>query len=236
MAYSVRGRFQNQERYSTRRENQLLELTKTKAMDVLEIEKQLQAALDAAADANKKSQVIGIIKDVLTTAIPTKIDDVIADTLYAGYTDNLRDQTLRAGSINMDKIKFLKKVAENADTQLEETQKKMLEGMKFEKQISSTVVPLAQDAFGSIMKGEAYQNFLKTYGEGGEFANASLLDRTKAQFNVFKSELKNYVLEPEDYKTQLANYLFQSTPEGKASNFLQTFFSPMSKQNTPGEN
>ena len=45
MAYSVRGKFQNQTKYSNRKYNQLLDLMRVQAEDTIEIERQVNARL-----------------------------------------------------------------------------------------------------------------------------------------------------------------------------------------------
>ena len=78
MAYSVRGKFQNQTKYSNRKYNQLLDLMRVQAEDTIEIERQVNKRLKKASQAGN----LGLISDVakfITAATPTAIDDVIPE-------------------------------------------------------------------------------------------------------------------------------------------------------------
>jgi len=152
MAYSVRGRFTNQERYSNRRANQLLQLTKTKARDTQILEEALQKALDATEKAASRGEVFNLVTSVLGFAIPGPVDDMILKTINAAKQDSLRDDALKAGQIDMSEIDYLKKAAQNSQTQLEEAQLKMLEPMKFSTRFTQDVVPVALTTFEDIFK------------------------------------------------------------------------------------
>lgn len=224
MAYSVRGRFTNQERYSNRRANQLLQLTKTKARDTQILEEALQKALDATEKAASRGEVFNLVTSVLGFAIPGPVDDMVLKTINAAKQDSLRDDALKAGQIDMSEIDYLKKASQNAQTQLEKAQLKMLEPMKFSTRFTQDVVPVALMTFGDIFKSEKFDEFRKAYEEGGEFANASLLDRTKEGAKLFFQELKDYTFNARDYQQNLQNYLQSQTPQSKALESLRRIF------------
>jgi|TARA_R100000084_G_scaffold63217_1_gene27369 hypothetical protein len=162
MAYSVRGKYSNQEKYSDRRVNQLLDLTAIQAKDSLLIEEGAQRAVDKASDAVKKSSKFGFIRKALNFVpgvnLATKAVLAIAD---AAYADRLRDNSIR-GLDNLDQITYYGDAAAAADKQVLETTKKMTKGMKFGDKALDAAKDLALDkALEAIKKSEAFADFKK---------------------------------------------------------------------------
>lgn len=162
MAYSVRGKYINQEKYSDRRVNQLLDLTAIQAKDSLLIEEGAQRAIDKASDAVKKSGKFGFIRKALNFVpgvnLATKAVMAIAD---AAYSDRLRDKSIR-GLGNLDQVTYYGDAAAAADKQVLETTKKMTKGMKFGDKALDAAKDLALDkALEAIKKSEAFADFKK---------------------------------------------------------------------------
>ena len=159
MAYSVRGKYSNQEKYSDRRVNQLLDLTAIQAKDSLLIEEGAQRAVDKASDAVKKSSKFGFIRKALNFVPGVNL--ATKAVLAAAYADRLRDNSIR-GLDNLDQITYYGDAAAAADKQVLETTKKMTKGMKFGDKALDAAKDLALDkALEAIKKSEAFADFKK---------------------------------------------------------------------------
>ena len=128
MAYSVRGKFQNQTKYSNRKYNQLLDLMRVQAEDTIEIERQVNKRLKKASQAGN----LGLISDVanfITAATPTAIDDVVLKLAEGAILDKRRSDAI--GGIDTSNVKFLKAAANNADMEVRDLTRQLTEGLQF---------------------------------------------------------------------------------------------------------
>ena len=161
MAYNVRGKYTNQEKYSTRRVNQLLDLVAIQAKDSLYIEEQAQKKVDKAVDAKKKSEKFGLFRKI-ASPFTGFIGDAILGLADAAYSDRLRDRAV--SGIDQKPVVYYKDAAANADRRVLETTKKITKGMKF----GEKAVDVAKDiginqALDAIKKSEAFANFKKEF-------------------------------------------------------------------------
>ena len=129
MAYSVRGKFQNQTKYSNRKYNQLLDLMRVQAEDTIEIERQVNARLKKASNAGN----LGLLDDIggfITAVTPTGIDDAVFTLVKGAVLDKRRSDAI--GGIDTSNVKFLKAAANNADMEVRDLTRQLTEGLQFQ--------------------------------------------------------------------------------------------------------
>ena len=107
MAYSVRGKFQQQSRYSNRRYNQLLDLMKVKAEDTIEIERQVNARAKKAANAGNLGPLAAIANDSLLQEL--KFEQFPASQVYWNFEYKGRYTTEVTWGMKSDDVPFVLK-------------------------------------------------------------------------------------------------------------------------------
>lgn len=205
MAYSVRGKYTQQEKYSNRQVNQLLDLAKVKIADTLAIEQMLQDSLNRGSDAYKQGSVLSFLGNLTKTIIPGPVDDYVIDAANAVVQDKIRSNAIKNSGIDMSKVSYLKSVAEQADMQAVEATKKMLKDMKAGKILEKTALTAAQGMFKEISNSEAYSKFRESL----KLKDYSLLDMVQENMKFLYGEAKSYMSDPSAY--QKAVDLYQST-------------------------
>ena len=205
MAYSVRGKYTNQEKYSTRRVNQLLDLTAIQAKDSLYIEEQAQRAIDKASDAAKKSGKVGFFRKALNFVpgvnLAAKIILGVAD---AAYSDRLRDKAV--SGIDQSPVVYYGDAAANADRRVKEATKEITKGMKF----GDKAIGIAKDigvnqALSAIKNSEAFAKFKTEFDtdfnviqkEG--LGKGRLIDLAKDGKDFYLQEMKRFFGNPTEY-------------------------------------
>tara|TARA_Y100001973_G_C5200684_1_gene337369 strand:+ start:1479 stop:2156 length:678 start_codon:yes stop_codon:yes gene_type:complete len=203
MAYSVRGKFINQEKYSTRRVNQLLDLTAIQAKDSLYIEEQAQKAIDKAAKAKKKSERFGLFRKI-ASPFTGFIGDALLGLADATYSDRLRDKAI--SGINQSPVVYYGDAAANADRRVKEATKQITKGMKF----GDKAIDVAKDiginqALDTIKNSKAYADFKKDFDADFEvlkdkgLGEGRLIDLAKDGKNFYLKQMKEFFKNPSDY-------------------------------------
>ena len=226
MAYNVRGKYTNQEKYSTRRVNQLLDLVSIQAKDSLYIEEQAQKKVDKAVDAKKKGETFGFLRRI-ASPFTGFIGDAILGLADAAYSDRLRDRAV--SGIDQKPVVYYKDAAANADRRVLETTKKITKGMKF----GEKAVDVAKDiginqALDAIKKSEAFANFKKEFDADFEvlkkegLGEGRLIDLTKDGKNFYVKEMKEFFKNPSDYLEAVKVYQDRNNPSKLLLEFLQS--------------
>ena len=203
MAYSVRGKFINQEKYSTRRVNQLLDLTAIQAKDSLYIEEQAQKAIDKAAKAKKKSERFGLFRKI-ASPFTGFIGDALLGLADATYSDRLRDKAI--SGINQSPVVYYGDAAANAYRRVKEATKQITKGMKF----GDKAIDVAKDiginqALDTIKNSKAYADFKKDFDADFEvlkdkgLGEGRLIDLAKDGKNFYLKQMKEFFKNPSDY-------------------------------------
>ena len=216
MAYNVRGKYTNQEKYSTRRVNQLLDLVAIQAKDSLYIEEQAQKKVDKAVDAKKKSEKFGLFRKI-ASPFTGFIGDAILGLADAAYSDRLRDRAV--SGIDQKPVVYYKDAAANADRRVLETTKKITKGMKF----GEKAVDVAKDiginqALDAIKKSEAFANFKKEFDVDFDMVKEKglgegrLIDLAKDGKNFYLQEMKLFFKNPSDYLEAVKVYQDRNNP------------------------
>ena len=211
MAYSVRGKFQQQSKYSNRRYNQLLDLMKVKAEDTIEIERQVNARAKKAANAGDLGPLAAIV-DAITLATPTKIDDTFNTLIQGAILDKRRSNAI--GGIDTDKVQFLKAAANNADMQVRDLTRQLTEGLQFKNAVKKVGVDKALKA---ISESEAFEKVSDKLKEGfkdidfkGQFGSGDnmrdLLSLVKEGTGELVNQFKEYYEDPGDYIKEVSKY------------------------------
>jgi len=211
MAYSVRGKFQNQNRYSNRKYNQLLDLMRVQAEDTIEIEKQVNARLQKAANARDLGP-LATIADTITALTPTKADDVVNKLIQGAVLDKRRSAAI--GGIDTSNVQFLKAAANNADMEVRDLTRQLTEGMQFRNTVKDVGI---KEAFSVIQESEAYKktadkikdkfddiDFKGQFGTGGNVKD--LLSLVKEGVGDIAKEYKEYYTDPGDYIKAVDKY------------------------------
>lgn len=206
MAYSVRGKYSNQQKYSDRQFNQVLDLLTLKANESSILQEELQKSVDRSAKYAKKGKKAGIFGKLLSFAIPGTIDDVIINAGVSAYNDRLRDRALDRSNIDMSRITYLNRAADEANRNAKQFAKDITKGMKFGDQID-TVALSALNAV--VQESEAFktakEGFKKKWDEqtfGEKLKPKNLLEMGKDYFDAYTSELgKIKKLGLEEYQT-----------------------------------
>ena len=226
MAYNVRGKYTNQEKYSTRRVNQLLDLVAIQAKDSLYIEEQAQKKVDKAVDAKKKSEKFGLFRKI-ASPFTGFIGDAILGLADAAYSDRLRDRAV--SGIDQKPVVYYKDAAANADRKVRETTKKITEGMQF----GSKAIDIAKDiginqALDAIKNSKAYADFKKDFDADFDvlkkegLGEGRLLDLTKDGKNFYLQEMKKFFKNPSDYLEAAKLYQDRNNPNRLLLQFLQS--------------
>jgi|TARA_B100001094_G_C18187326_1_gene804689 hypothetical protein len=217
MAYSVRGKFSNQQKYSDRQFNQVLDLLTLKANESSILQEELQESVDRSAKAAKKGKTAGILGKILSFAIPGPIDDVIINAGVAAYNDRLRDKALDRSDIDMSRITYLNRAADEANRNAKQFAKDITKGMKFGDQIDTVAfsalnaVVQESEAFKTAKEGFKKEWDTMTFGE--KLKPKNLLDMGKDYFDAYKSELgKIKKLGLEEYKAKDLLSLVDNVP------------------------
>ena len=226
MAYSVRGKFINQNKYSTRRVNQLLDLTAIQAKDSLIIEEQAQKAIDKAAKAKKKSERFGLFRKI-ASPFTGLVGDALLGLADAAYSDRLRDKAI--SGIDQRPVVYYGDAAANADRKVKEATKQITKGMKF----GDKAVDVAKDiginqALDTIKNSKAYADFKKDFDADFEvlkkegLGEGRLLDLTKDGANFYLKEMKKFFKNPSDYLEAVKLYQNRNNPNTLLLEFLQS--------------
>ena len=226
MAYNVRGKYTNQEKYSTRRVNQLLDLVAIQAKDSLYIEEQAQKKVDKAVDAKKKGETFGFLRRI-ASPFTGFIGDAILGLADAAYSDRLRDRAV--SGIDQKPVVYYKDAAANADRRVRETTKKITEGMQF----GSKAIDIAKDiginqALDAIKNSKAYADFKKDFDADFDvlkkegLGEGRLLDLTKDGKNFYLQEMKKFFKNPSDYLEAAKLYQDRNNPNRLLLEFLQS--------------
>ena len=224
MAYSVRGKYTNQEKYSTRRANQLLDLTAIQAKDSLYIEEQAQKAIDKAAKAKKKSERFGLFRKI-ASPFTGFIGDAILGLADAAYSDRLRDKAI--SGINQSPVVYYGDAAANADRRVKEATKQITKGMKF----GDKAIDVAKDiginqALDTIKKSKAFADFKKDFDADFDvlkkegLGEGRLLDLTKGGTNFYLKEMKKFFKNPSDYLEAVKLYQDRNNPTRQLLDFI----------------
>ena len=211
MAYSVRGKFQNQSKYSNRKYNQLLDLMRVQAEDTIEIEKQVNKRLKKATNAGN----LGLISNVanfITAATPTKIDDVVLKLTEGAILDKRRSAAI--GGIDTSNVKFLKAAANNADMEVRDLTRQLTEGLQFKNAVKDAGIT---EALKVISQSESFEkvgdklkksfddiDFKGQLGTGGNVKD--LLSLVKEGTGELVKEYKEYFSDPGEYLKQVDRY------------------------------
>ena len=211
MAYSVRGKFQNQTKYSNRKYNQLLDLMRVQAEDTIEIERQVNKRLKKASQAGN----LGLISDVakfVTAATPTAIDDVVLKLAEGAILDKRRSDAI--GGIDTSGVKFLKAAANNADMEVRDLTRQLTEGLQFKNAVKDAGIT---EALKVISQSESFEkvgdklkksfddiDFKGQLGTGGNVKD--LLSLVKEGTGELVKEYKEYFSDPGEYLKQLDRY------------------------------
>lgn len=193
MAYSVRGKYSNQQKYSDRQFNQVLDLLTLKANESSILQEELQESVDRSAKAAKKGKKAGIFGKILSFAIPGPIDDVIINAGVAAYNDRLRDRALDKSNIDMSRITYLNRAADEANRNAKQFAKDITKGMKFGDQLDTVAlsalnaVVQESEAFKTAKEGFKKEWDAMTFGE--KLKPKNLLEMGKDYFDAYKSEL-----------------------------------------------
>tara|TARA_R100000657_G_C4632814_1_gene80398 strand:+ start:141 stop:833 length:693 start_codon:yes stop_codon:yes gene_type:complete len=226
MAYSVRGKFINQNKYSTRRVNQLLDLTAIQAKDSLIIEEQAQKAIDKAAKAKKKSERFGLFRKI-ASPFTGLVGDALLGLADAAYSDRLRDKAI--SGIDQRPVVYYGDAAANADRKVKEATKQITKGMKF----GDKAVDVAKDiginqALDTIKNSKAYADFKKDFDADFDvlkkegLGEGRLLDLTKDGANFYLKEMKKFFKNPSDYLEAVKLYQNRNNPNTLLLEFLQS--------------
>ncbi len=224
MAYSVRGKYTNQEKYSTRRVNQLLDLVAIQAKDSLYIEEQAQKAIDKAAKAKKKSDRFGLFRKAASIFTPV-LGDAILGLADAAYSDRLRDKSI--SGIDQRPVVYYGDAAANADRRVKEATKEITKGMKF----GDKAIDVAKDigisqALEAIKNSEAFADFKEGFDADFEvlqdkgLGEGRLIDLTKDGKNFYVKEMKEFFKNPSDYLEAVKLYQDKNNPSRQLLNFL----------------
>jgi len=211
MAYSVRGKFQNQTKYSNRKYNQLLDLMRVQAEDTIEIERQVNKRLKKASQAGN----LGLISDVakfVTAATPTAIDDVVLKLAEGAILDKRRSDAI--GGIDTSGVKFLKAAANNADMEVRDLTRQLTEGLQFKNAVKDAGIT---EALKVISQSESFEkvgdklkksfddiDFKGQLGTGGNVKD--LLSLVKEGTGELVKEYKEYFSDPGEYLKQVDRY------------------------------
>lgn len=226
MAYSVRGKFINQNKYSTRRVNQLLDLTAIQAKDSLYIEEQAQKKVDKAVDAKKKGETFGFLRRI-ASPFTGFIGDAILGLADAAYNDRLRDKSI--SGIDQSPVVYYGDAAADADRRVREATKQITKGMKF----GDKAIDIAKDiginqALDAIKKSEAFANFKKDFDADFDvlkkegLGEGRLLDLAKDGKNFYLQEMKEFFKNPSDYFEAVKLYQNRNNPSTLLLEFLQS--------------
>ncbi len=226
MAYSVRGKFQNQSKYSNRKYNQLLDLMRVQAEDTIEIEKQVNKRLKKATNAGN----LGLISNVanfITAATPTKIDDVVLKLTEGAILDKRRSAAI--GGIDTSNVKFLKAAANNADMEVRDLTRQLTEGLQFKNAVKDAGITEALKVISQSESFEKVGDKLKKsfddidlkgqFGTGGNVKD--LLSLVKEGTGELVKEYKEYFSDPGEYLKQVDRY---KNPEKYRNNNMLTMF------------
>ena len=211
MAYSVRGKFQQQSRYSNRKYNQLLDLMRVQAEDTIEIERQVNKRLNKASKAGD----LGLISDVakfVTAATPTAIDDVVLKLTEGAILDKRRSDAI--GGIDTSNVKFLKAAANNADMEVRDLTRQLTEGLQFKNAVKDAGIT---DALKVISKSENFakvgDRLKKSFDDidfkGQLFTGGNvqdLLSLVKEGTGELVKEYKEYFSDPGKYLKEVDKY------------------------------
>ena len=211
MAYSVRGKFQNQTKYSNRKYNQLPDLMRVQAEDTIEIERQVNKRLKKASQAGN----LGLISDVakfVTAATPTAIDDVVLKLAEGAILDKRRRDAI--GGIDTSNVKFLKAAANNADMEVRDLTRQLTEGLQFKNAVKDAGIT---EALKVISQSESFEkvgdrlkesfddiDFKGQLGTGGNIKD--LLSLVKEGTGELVKEYKEYFSDPGEYLKQVDRY------------------------------
>ena len=211
MAYSVRGKFQNQTKYSNRKYNQLLDLMRVQAEDTIEIERQVNARLKKAANAGN----LGLLDDIggfITAVTPTGIDDAVFTLVKGAVLDKRRSDAI--GGIDTSNVKFLKAAANNADMEVRDLTRQLTEGLQFKNAVKDAGIT---EALKVISQSESFekvgdklkQSFDDIDFKGQLFTGGNvkdLLSLVKEGTGELVKEYKEYFSDPGEYLKQVDKY------------------------------
>lgn len=225
MAYNVRGKYINQEKYSNRRRNSLLDLVRITSQDARNIEMQTQRGLD---DAQRETDSLGpfkLIKKIsnLVAPLPVKVVTALADAVYS---DKARDRAIDKGVVHVNTVKYLRDDARNADRKLREAIRKGTDSLRFGETLVDNLVDIGvgelMEAIGdsegmeAFRKGEEAVDF-KTEGFGeGRFIDF-IKGGSKAAFGEVGKLFKN----EDEYMDAVSTFKFKSDPLKQAEIFLR---------------
>lgn len=211
MAYSVRGKFQNQSRYSNKKYNQLLDLMRVQAEDTIEIERQVNKRLKKAANARNLGP-LAAIANTITALTPTAADDIVYKLVEGAVLDKRRSNAI--GGIDTSNVQFLKAAANNADMEVRDLTRQLTEGMQFRNTVKDVGL---NEAFKVIKESEAYKktadkikdkfddiDFKGQFGTGGNIKD--LLSLVKEGVGDIAKEYKEYYTDPGEYLKQVDRY------------------------------
>jgi len=175
--YNARGTYQNQTKFSTAAENNLLQLVKLRTEDTIMIEKMVQNKLNKLK--NTKSQGVGrqIVKGI-TRLTSNKADDLIFDAVAAAIDDKKRSTLLKGSGINTTKLKYLKTKGDDISRRVKDALRESTEDMKFSNSLKSMGLDII---IGEVMKSDAFKDATEKYTDK--------FDSFKEKFNplnVFK--------------------------------------------------
>ena len=211
MAYSVRGKFQNQTKYSNRKYNQLLDLMRVQAEDTIEIERQVNKRLKKASQAGN----LGLISDVakfVTAATPTAIDDVVLKLAEGAILDKRRSDAI--GGIDTSNVKFLKAAANNADMEVRDLTRQLTEGLQFKNAVKDAGITEALKVISQSENFEKVGDRLKESFDDIDFKGQlftggnvkDLLSLVKEGTGELVKEYKEYFSDPGEYLKQVDRY------------------------------
>jgi len=221
MAYSVRGKFINQNKYSTRRVNQLLDLTAIQAKDSLIIEQEAQKAIDKASKAAKKSRRIGFLRKAISPFTPI-VGDAILGLVDATVSDRLRSKSIRG--IDQSKVTYLGDAAANADRRVKQATKEITKGMKFGDKALDVATDIGvKQALSAINNSEAYAEHKKNVEkimQDKKFGEGKLIDLARESKNFYVDEMKKFFGDSSKYLEANINYQNRNNPNKLLLDFL----------------
>tara|TARA_R110002074_G_scaffold18_2_gene58 strand:+ start:268 stop:1047 length:780 start_codon:yes stop_codon:yes gene_type:complete len=236
--YNARGTYQNQTKFSTAKENNLLQLLKLRTEDTIMIEKMVQNKLNKLKNTKSQGFVRKAIKG-LTRLTSNKFDDLIFDATAALIDDKKRSNLLSSQGINTSKLKYLKTKGDEISRRVKDALRESTEDMKASNSLKSMGLDII---ISEVMKSDEFKDATEKYKDkfdsfkekfnplnvfkGGE--NFPMFEDVEG-FDVFSDE---YLQNPEGFKS---DSLFKSFM-GEAGDYLSdptSYIDKTTQQNMP---
>jgi hypothetical protein len=157
--YNARGTYQNQTKFSTAKENNLLQLLKLRTEDTIMIEKMVQNKLNKLKNTKSQSFARKAIKG-LTRLTSNKFDDLIFDATAALIDDKKRSNLLSSQGINTTKLKYLKTKGDEISRNVKDALRQSTEDMKAGNSIKNMGLDII---IGEVIKSDEFKDATERY-------------------------------------------------------------------------